>query len=182
MKRALLVVLASASLAACATTGGAPGGIPAPPAPPPVDQPPSANVFRPQDFAWSTVPGHAQLQGAMGYRAGQVRYTCQGGDVVLTPETLWSRRRMTILYGSPASAALPVSAVKARTPSAPNGDYAAFVRHAICDSSNRFSFAGLPDGAWFVITLAKPMGTPGEPVAVMRRVETRGGRTVVLLN
>ena len=47
--------------------------------------------------------------------------------MVLTPETLWSRRRMTILYGSPSSAAVPVATVRARTPSAPSGDYAAFV-------------------------------------------------------
>ncbi len=180
MKRALLIALAATSLAACATTGG-PGAIPPPPMPP-NEQPPSASIFRTQDFAWSTVPGHASIQGALGYRFGQVHYGCQGGDVVLTPETLWSRRRMTMLYGSPSAAAVPVATVRARTPSAPSGDYAAFVRHAKCDSANRFSFADLPDGAWFVITLAKPVGAPGEPVAVMRRVETHGGLRNVLLN
>jgi hypothetical protein len=180
MKRALLIALAATSLAACATTEG-PGAIPPPPAPP-NEQPPSASVFRTRDFAWSTIPGHASIQGALGYRFGQVRYGCQGGDVVLTPETLWSRRRMTMLYGSPSSAAVPVATVRARTPSAPSGDYAAFVRHAKCDAANRFSFADLPDGAWFVITLAKPVGAPGEPVAVMRRVETHGGVRNVLLN
>lgn len=182
MKRALFIALAGASLAACATTEGPSGAIPPPPAPPPNEQPPSANVFRQQDFAWSTVPGRASIQGALGYRAGQVRYGCQGGDVVLTPETPWSRRRMTILYGSPVSAAVPVATVRARTPSAPSGDYAAFVRHASCDAANKFTFNGLPDGAWFVITVAKPVGGAGEPVAVMRRVETRGGPKALLLN
>lgn len=181
MKRALLIALAASSLAACATEGPG-GGVPPPPSPPPGEQPPSASVFRPQDFAWSTVPGHGSLQGTVGYHAGPVRYSCQGGDVVLLPETLWTRRRMTILYGSPISAAVPVSAVRARTPSAPTGDYASFARHAPCDSTNHFNFGGLPDGSWFVITLGKPVGSPGEPVAVMRRVETHGGPKAVLLN
>jgi hypothetical protein len=139
-------------------------------------------IFRPQDFAWSTVPGSASVSGAMAYKVGSAHYTCQGGDVVLTPETLWSRRRMTILYGSPSSAAVPVATVRARTPSAPSGDYASFVRHASCDATNHFSFAGLPDGGWFVITVAKPANGQGEPVAVMRRIETRGGHGSVTLN
>jgi hypothetical protein len=183
MKRALAILLAAASLAACTTTSEAPsGGLPPPPPPPRGEQPPSAMVFRPSDFAWSTVPGSASLQGTMGYKAGAVRYSCQGGDVVLTPETLWSRRRMTILYGSGVNAAVPVATVRARTPSAPSGDYANFVRHATCDATNHFSFGGLPDGAWFVITVAKPVGVAGDPVAVMRRIETRGGSRAVLLN
>ncbi len=184
MKRALLIVLAGASLASCATEGPS-GPVPPPPPPPPSEQPPpNPNAFRPQDFAWSTVPGHASLQGIMAYKVGKVRYTCQGSDVILTPETPWSRRRMTVLYGSAVSASVPVSTVRARTPSAPSGDYAAFVRKATCDASSRFSFAGLPDGGWYVITLAKPMGPPGagEAVAVMRRVETHGGAAAVLLN
>lgn len=182
MKRALLIVLAGASLASCATEGPN-GPVPPPPPPPPSEQPPpNPNAFRPQDFAWSAVPGRASIQGIMTYKAGKVRYTCQGSDVILTPETPWSRRRMTVLYGSAVSAAVPVSTVRARTPSAPSGDYASFVRKATCDASSRFSFAGLADGGWYVITLAKPMGAPGEPVAVMRRVETHGGPLSMMLN
>lgn len=180
MKRFLAILAPAVALAACQSTSVGPAG-PLPPPPPPSEAP-SANVFRPQDFAWSTVPGQAQVQGVMAYKVGNARYTCQGGDVVLTPETLWSRRRMTILYGSPLNAAVPVAAVRARTPAAPSGDYASFVRKATCDASNRFSFSGLPDGAWFVITVAKPVSGQGEPIAVMRRIETHGGRGSVLLN
>jgi hypothetical protein len=182
MKRILLILLAGASLAACATTEGPTGGPPPPPTPPPGESPPSAAVFRAQDFAWSTVPGRAALTGTLGYHVGQTRYTCQGTDVVLTPETPWSRRRITVLYGSPNNAAVPVETVRARTPSAPSGDYAVFVRKATCDGQNHFAFTGLPDGTWFVITVAKPADGTGAPVAVMRRVETRGGAKVVLLN
>ncbi len=137
--------------------------------------------FQPSDFAWSALRGASSVDGVLAYRGGSGRYTCEGGDVILTPETAWSRRRMVILYGSANAAAVPVSIVRARTPGAPAGDYARFVRKATCDGANRFRFDGLPDGSWFVITIAKPVDGHGETVAVTRRVETRGGpRTVTL--
>jgi hypothetical protein len=138
-------------------------------------------VFRQQDFAWSTVPGPGRVDGRLVYRQGQTRYTCAGAGVVLTPETLWSRRRMTILYNSPERAALPVAEVRARTPSAPSDDYSAFVKRTVCDSDSRFTFTGLPNGAWFVITVARPAGgAAGTEIAIMRRIEIRGGRAVVV--
>lgn len=89
---------------------------------------------------------------------------------------------MIILYGSASAAAVTVSIVRARTPGAPAGDYARFVRKTTCDAANRFSFEGLPDGSWFIITVAKPADGQGETVAVTRRVETRGGVRSVTLN
>ena len=51
------------------------------------------------------------------------------------------------------------------------------MKRATCDSGGRFSFAGLPDGGWFVVTIAKPVAGGGGPtLALMRRVMTRGGR------
>jgi hypothetical protein len=156
-------------LAGCETTSG-------PPAPPRAEAPPSATVFRTSDFSWSAVPGRGRIDGKLTYRRGEQRYTCAGAAVILTPETLWTRRRMTILYKSPAFAALPVSEVRARTPSEPGEDYSAFVRRATCDAGDSFSFSGLPDGAWYVITVAKAVGAGSESMAIMRRVETKGGR------
>jgi hypothetical protein len=89
---------------------------------------------------------------------------------------------MIILYGSANAAAAPVSIVRARTPSAGAGDYARFVRRTTCDESNHFSFHDLPDGAWYVITVGKPIDGPGEPVAVTRRVETHGGASSSVLS
>ena len=176
MKRLLPITLAAGMLAACATT---PFG-PPPPPPPPYAPPPSATVFRPQDFAWSTRAGGSSIQGALAFRVGALRYSCVGGDVILTPETPWSRRRMTILYSSAISSALPVEEVRARTPTAPSGDYSAFVRRTTCDSASGFNFQGLPNGAWYVITVAKAVGGGGPDMAIMRRVEIRGGKPVVL--
>lgn len=139
-------------------------------------------MFRAEDFAWSIGKGEGSISGVLAYRSNGGRYTCEGGDVILTPETPWTRRRMVILYGSPVAAAVPLDIVRARTPSAPSGDYARYAKRTTCDADNHFGFAGLPDGGWFVITLAKPVDAGGEPIAVMRRVETRGGARTVTLN
>ncbi|WP_310541968.1 hypothetical protein [Phenylobacterium sp.] len=175
--RLLLISAALVGLSACATT--APLG-PPPPPPPGAGGPPSAGVFRPGDFAWSAVPGRGRIDGRMTFHSGVARYTCAGAGVVLTPETLWTRRRMTILYNSPDRSALPAEQVRARTPSAPSGDYSAFVRRTTCDASDRFNFQGLANGAWFVITVAKPVGGSGPDMAIMRRVEIRAGKPVAL--
>ena len=138
-------------------------------------------LFQPADFAWSTRPGGSSIEGVLAYRGGGGRFTCGGGDVILTPETSWSRRRMIILYGSANAAAVPVSIVRARTPGAPAGDLARYARKTTCDASNRFSFDGLPQGSWFVITVAKPVDVGGEAIAVTRRIDTRGGPRSVTL-
>lgn len=161
------------TLAACETTGG-------PPPPPMREAPPSPQAFRPGDFSWSAVPGRNRIEGRLIYARGPQRFTCAGSAVILTPETPWTRRRMTILYKSANSAALPVEEVRARTPTAPDGDYSAFVRRTNCDGQDRFSFTGLPDGAWYAILVAKPVGGQGGGVAIMRRVEARNGRTAML--
>lgn len=179
--RLLALVSGLALVSACAPTLGPPppGGYRPPP--PRGGPPPSANQFRAEDFNWSTAPGSGRVDGRLVYRQGRVAYSCAGTSVILTPETLWSRRRMTILYNSPDRAALPASEVRARTPSAPSGDYSAFVKRATCDSANRFTFTGLANGAWFVIAIAKPVGgAAGTDIAIMRRVEIRGGRPVAV--
>ena len=89
---------------------------------------------------------------------------------------------MIILYGSATAASVPASIVRARIPSAPTGDYARFVRRTTCDADSHFTFSNLPDGAWYVITVAKSTDGQGEPMALTRRVETHGGSKTVTLN
>ncbi|HWF01766.1 MAG TPA: hypothetical protein VG248_18350 [Caulobacteraceae bacterium] len=180
VKPVLLIALGAFALAGCAETPSGPMLAPTQQPPPILVAPPSSN-FDPAQFAWSTRAGANSLQGLLQFRRGGARYTCAGGDVLLTPETPWSRRRMVILYGSAFAAAVPVSIVRARTPSAGAGDYARYVRRTTCDAQDHFSFEGLPDGAWYVITVGKAVDGSGEPLAITRRIETRGGaRTVVL--
>ncbi|MDZ4371564.1 MAG: hypothetical protein U1C74_09120 [Phenylobacterium sp.] len=175
--RPLLGGLAAALLVAgCAPSLGPPppGQGPRPP-PPPM----GSAQFNASEFAWSQRPGGNIIAGRVTYRQGVIRYTCAGAAVVLTPETAWSARRMAALYGSSERAALPADEVRARTPNAPPGDAGPFVKRTTCDDADQFAFGGLPDGGWYAITIARPVGDPnGATVALMRRVYVRGGRTV----
>lgn len=169
--RFLAAAALAASLSACAPTLGPPppGRMTGPP-------PPSDTSFRAADFGWSQAPGRNTLAGALAH-AGPVRYTCAGQTVVLTPETPWARRRMQVLYQSDQHAALTAADVRSRQSQAPPGDSNPYVKRVVCDASDHFSFTGLPDGAWYVVTLAKPVaGQSGPSLALMRRVVTRGGK------
>jgi hypothetical protein len=169
MKRTLIILLAAAGLVGCETEG--PSG-PAPSGPAYAPPAHGGEAFRDSDFAWSQQSGGDSIDGVLAYKAGH--YTCQGGSVVLAPETAWSRARMRVLYLSTSGAAMPVDDVQARTPPEHGAEYAKYARRATCDASNHFSFANLPDGAWYVITVATPTAG-GQKVAVMKRVETHGG-------
>ena len=179
MRKIVGVVLVLSALAACQEGPGmgppAPRPIYAPPPPPP--PPPSNGGFRDSDFGWSTASGNGQIVGALAYKGAATRYTCQ--EVVLTPETPWSRERMRMLYLSTTSSAVPVDDVRARTPAEAN-NYAKYARRAACNATGHFSFTGLPDGGWYVITVAAPVGG-GARMAVMRHVETNGDTVRVLL-
>jgi hypothetical protein len=170
MKRTLLILLAAAGLVGCETTG------PSNPVSGPSTAAPGSEAFSDQDFAWSTQGGGGSLDGNLTYKGGPSAYTCS--SVVLMPLTPWSRARMRVLYGSDSAAVVNADDVRARTP--PGGpDYRKYAKFTTCDASNHFAFAGLPDGTWFVITAATPVGG-GEQVAVMRRVDTHGSRHVNL--
>lgn len=162
------VLAAAAVLAGCTPTLGPP--------PPGGPRPPASSSFSAADFAWSTEAGRGGIAGRVTYRQGKARFNCAHATVILTPETAWTRRRMQVLYRSSEAAAEPAEAVRARTPSAPAGDYSAFVRRTTCDADNRFSFSGLPDGAWYAITIAKPPSGEGGGIALMKRVVTQGGK------
>jgi hypothetical protein len=180
MKPIIGVILAAVALAGCAETPGgtfAPVPVNAPPPPPP--PPSNPDAFRDSDFAWSTAGGAGRIVGVMAFKSDAAsRYSCQ--TVVLAPETPWSRARMRMLYLSTTAADIPSEDVKSRTSPDHAAQYGRYVRQAPCDAAGHFSFTGLPDGAWYVITVASPAGG-GVKMAVMRRVETNGETVRVVL-
>ena len=177
MNRTLLILVATAAaaLAGCAATG------PSNPISGPSTATAGSEAFSDQDFAWSTQSGGDGIDGFLTYKGGVSRFSCSSSPVILTPETPWSRARMMVLYGSGSQAAVLAADVRARTPPEHSSDYQKYARRTTCDSANHFSFSGLPDGAWYVITVATPVGDSGQTeggggqVAIMHRVETRGG-------
>jgi hypothetical protein len=179
MRRILGIVLATLALAACAEQPLSPlAPVPAYAPPPPPPPPQSYDGYRDSDFAWSTAVGTGKVVGVLAYKGDEPHYGCQ--TVVLAPETPWSRERMRALYLSTTSADVPSQDVKARTPPEHAAQYGRFVRQAPCDANGRFSFSGLPNGAWYVITVAAPAGN-GVRIAVMRRIETHGDTMRVVL-
>ena len=166
-------------LAACASQGGAPpsrigggsgggGGAAAGGA---------TVAFKASDFAWSKAAGKGRIDGELAY--GGQTYRCTNASIILTPETPWVRRRMQILYNSEREATLPADEVRGRTPPERSQDYSNFVRRTTCDAAGRFSFSGLPDGGWFVITVARPRTAgAGRDMAIMRHVTIRNGEAV----
>jgi hypothetical protein len=174
-----LAPVAMLALAACATDGNAPA--PGPKAAAGAAAAPAAAAFKTTDFAWSTAAGKGRIDGQLTYGQKGAVFTCAGSDVVLTPETPWVRTRMTILYMSADKAALPAVQVRQRTPPERSQDYSNFVKRTKCDAANKFSFQGLPDGAWFVITVAKPAVAGSTlDMAVMRRVTIKNGAAITV--
>jgi hypothetical protein len=181
MKRVVSIVAVPLLLAACEDVPMGPAATNSPQPGAAYGYLPPATTFNTQDFAWSAGPGPSSLAGAFSYHRGAQRFVCQGDDVLLIPETAWSRRRMMILYGSATSAAVPVSIVRARTPSAPSNDFARYVRKTTCDADNRFVFDNLPNGPWYVVTIGKATDGLAEPIAITRRITLQGGPQTVTL-
>ncbi len=166
-------LLSFAVLAGCATSEGPKPTVGAATPPPAA----ATAAFRTADFAWSTTPGPGSIEGQIAYKAGGVAYGCTASGVILTPETAWVRTRMQILYNSVDHTALPADEVRRRTPPERSQDYSAFIKRTKCGAAGEFGFQGLPDGAWYVITLARPLnGAAGVEMALMRRVVVRGGK------
>jgi hypothetical protein len=157
-------------ISGCATDGGQPAPQPAT----------AANAaFKTADFGWSKAVGKGRIDGQLTYSAAGKGFICGESSVVLTPETPWVRRRMMILYNSNDYSALPADEVRGRTPPERSQDYSAFVRRTKCDAANHFVFTDLPDGAWFVITVAHPaVPGAGRDIAIMRRVVVRNGQAL----
>lgn len=163
MRSILAISAVLGTLAACAPVPG-PNPYPAAPA-----------AFSTADFAWSQQPGRAAIDGRVAFNLRGEAYDCTG-SVVLTPDTPYTRQRFSTLYGSTNRAAIPEPIVRARNVPDPNADYRTFVRQERC-TDNRFRIADLPNGNWFLIAT---VSAGAERIVLMRRVETRGGRTITV--
>ena len=159
--------LGAAVLAACAPT----------PAPGPVTGGGGglSSTFSAADFAWSTQSGGASVDGRVDYRAGGQEFECIG-SVGLIPETPYTRHRFLTLYQSLDHAAVPAGVVRSRSGGEASSDYRAYERSTTCGVDGGFAFQNLPAGGWFVI--APVRAGSGEPVVLMRRIETGGRGTV----
>lgn len=151
-------LIGTLTLAACATT---PTG--------PVD----TGAFSAEAFAWSTRSGQASIEGRVAFAQDGRDFHCVG-NVGLIPDTGYTRARMQRLYGSTERAAIPAAVVRTRSAGEQGADYRSFERAQAC-SADAFSFTGLPDGSWYLIS---PVKAGDDVMVLMKRVQTRGGRMV----
>ncbi len=145
--------------------------------PPP---PPAPPAFEDQ-FAWSMAPGTNTLAGIIAFKPKVHEvWSCAGLTIGLTPETPYTDARMAALYGS-TSAAEPIKEVKNRSAANAGRDYSRFVRSSVCDSSGRFAFRSLPDGAYFIIGIVQRVRPksegPDHNYVVIQKVYLSGGAT-----
>lgn len=139
-----------------------------------------SSSFSAADFAWSTQAGAASVDGRVDYRANGQDFDCIG-SVGLIPETPYTRHRFLTLYQSLDSAAVPAGVVRSRSDGEASSDYRAYERSTTCGADGGFAFHNLPAGGWFVI--APVRAGSGEPVVLMRRIQTDARGTVrVTLN
>jgi len=138
-------------------------------------------------FAWSTKPGGNTVTGdaLLRTRGGDVK-TCAGLNVTLLPATPYTAEYIWRRFGSEDggySGNVDVGPITL----APDLDR--FRRSGVCDAQGVFTFANLPDGAYYVIatvTWEVPemagyysyMSLQGGDIA--KRVEVKGGETAKL--
>ena len=136
MKIGLLIAFAGAvSVSACATTDGT--------------VPVAANPFDASAMEWSKAAGQNTLKGSaiLRTRGGDVK-TCAGLTAKLTPASPHTTEYVQKVYG-PREAGLenPYTWAAKR---ALDAGVETYVRTTTCNPQGEFSFAGLPDGKYYV--------------------------------
>lgn len=157
----LAVLLLATSLAACA---GKPVAL--------------TTHFNPADVAWAVGNGPNGVSGQAFLRQqGGGVVTCAGEEVSLVPASPYSTERITARYGSSTSGSAG-ALFGNRLPTAEPG-YESSFRRTHCDAQGNFSFPGLPDGDYYLVT--KVVWTVGSNIfpeggQLMQKVSLRGGQ------
>ncbi len=106
--------------------------------------------------------------------------TCAGSEVLLIPETAYSRERMRILYKMNENGAnVNYFSYYNFIPTPP--EYYKLIKRTVCDSSGHFKFDNITDGSFFVSVLISwetPSGrymTVKNGGALMKEVKVQGG-------
>ena len=142
----------------------------------------SRSVFDVDDAAWSTGPGRNSVRGFATHNtltnAGR---TCASLPVRLVPDSSYARLRFQELYGSEVAGVSTGPNFNAYGPEKSDPRYLNVARVANCDSQGNFSFEGVPDGTWYVLSVdnmrsqhgANPPGS-----ALFKRIQVREGQTL----
>ena len=131
------------------------------------------------EAAYVHVAGDNVIRGQMFMRRQDgLVLTCAGGEMLLVPQTRYSRERIGHLHGGTDGDGLH-QGVKLE---APDPRYKEYMRRSTCNAQGDFSFNGLSDGRYFVIGSIYWEGSSSLARATMMRpVKVRGGETLDFL-
>ena len=94
----------------------------------------------------NTINGSAFLR-----QAGGGVVTCAGSEVSLIPDTPYSRKRLSILYGNPDKGYRKhLSDYFGVTVDNAFESYDRYQHTTVCDAQGKFSFKNVADGSWFL--------------------------------
>lgn len=142
----------------------------------------SRSVFDVDDVAWSTGQGGNSVRGFATHNtltsAGR---TCASLPVRLVPDSSYARLRFQELYGSEVAGVSTGPNFNAYGPEKSDPRYLNVGRVTNCDRQGNFSFEGVPDGIWFVLSVdnarsqhgANPPGS-----ATFKRIQVKEGQTL----
>lgn len=153
MSRCLALVLCAALLAGCVAT------------------PQIQSTFNPAEAAFIHKQGRGSISGQAFLRRndGMVVYAA-GSEVSLVPRTTYSTERIRAMYGGAKIAPLYGGSI----PEPPG--YAEYMKVTKADGEGRFSFKGLPDGEYYVVTNVNwRVGYTIQGGYLMEPVTIRGG-------
>jgi hypothetical protein len=137
-----------------------------------------ATPIAPSEVEWARKSGANTVSGSALIKAGGTSHTCAGQSANLIPESAYARARMTAIFGN-ASKGMRAASVGAVKFERDDPLYVSTLRTTRCDASGNFSFARVPDGAWYVTSSVKWQGASQvEGGSMMERVDVRGGRLV----
>lgn len=140
----------------------------------------SRPVFDVDDVAWSTAPGRNSVRGTAVHKTlARSSRTCASLPVRLVPDSSYARLRFHELYGSEEAGESTGPNFNAYGPERSDPRYLNVARVANCDSQGNFSFEGIPDGTWYVLSTdnsrsqhgANPPGS-----ALFKRIQLKDGQ------
>lgn len=141
--------------------------------------------FSEADYAWSQASGKNSIAGAAVLRTvgGEAR-TCASFEVELSPKGPYSSERMILTYGSLEKGFAEKDPTIDLAPEPP--EFRWLVRKTTCDGAGNFSFDGVPDGTYFIVTKVHwDVVVPGlfgptfarQGAWLMQRITVEGGKT-----
>jgi hypothetical protein len=149
-------------------------------------------VYSAEEVAWSRVEGVNAIVGVAMLGSGKKATTCATEEVWLRPRSAWEDYRSEIIFGNLQQARIPAlqyfdraSTDNANMPASPK-EYDADARKATCTADGKFTFAGVPDGEYYISVIVQPLEFVGKitPIhdieVVMHYVSVTGGGSTIV--